>query len=174
VITKKSLIFGVNELIKVMDEADVPDVLYRLMYELEHRHRKPIEENIQTLHDVLAGYDLPIVCPRCTNKLPACSVCLFCGHYFVRRQFDPETANVLREFKPFKAGSQREIVWRAFCEGVTTHEIVQRVTAACPGIQRQTVLNNINIYTSTWRKTFGWEIVRKDGIIKLIDTHGNG
>jgi len=176
-ISRRSLIFGISELIKVIPEQDVPPELYRLAYYLEHRERTEadyVETGVEGLQKILAAFDLPLVCPDCKSSLPQCEVCLYCGHYFEARQFDPRGPNILKTYKPFKAGSQREIVEQAIRIGTPVDEIVKQVRDKYPGIQDSTVVNNMYIYLSTWRKQFGWTIVRANGVIKLEDTHGNG
>lgn len=175
-ITRKSLIFGISELIKVMPEEGVPADLYREVYSLAYRNDSDedrIAHAVSVFRKTLEGFDIPLSCPKCGNNLPPCEVCLFCGHYFSAQKFDPESSN-LKPYKPFKEGSQREIIERCFREGTASEEIVKRVQAKYPGVADSTVVNNMYIYISTWRKEFGWEIVRENGIIKLVDTHGNG
>lgn len=175
-ITRKSLIFGISELIKVMPEEGVPADLYREVYSLSYRmdsDEDRIARAVASLRKVLESFDTPLSCPKCENVLPPCEVCLFCGYYFSAQQFDVGSSN-LKPYKPFKEGSQREIIERCFREGTAPEEIVKKVQAKYPGVADSTVVNNMYIYISTWRKEFGWEIKRENGIIKLVDTHGNG
>jgi hypothetical protein len=175
-ITRKSLIFGISELIKVMPEEGVPADLYREIYSLAYRNDSKedrIARVVFVLRKTLEDFDTPLSCPKCENVLPQCEVCLFCGHYFSAQKFDAESSN-LKPYKPFKEGSQREIIERCFRAGTAPEEIVKQVQAQYPGVAESTAVNNMYIYISTWRKQYGWEIVRENGIIKLVDTHGNG
>lgn len=176
-ISRKSLIFGVSELIKVLPEEAVPAELYRLMYALEHR---PMEEDlaivmgVSGLKEVLGNFELPLVCPRCENELPQCEVCLFCGHNLSVQEFDRGASN-LKPYKPFREGSQRDIIEKCFRQGMAMEDIIKNVKEYHPNTKRKTMMNNIYIYASTWRKEFGWEIVcGDDGLVRLVDTHGNG
>lgn len=176
-VTRKSLIFGISELIKVMSEEDVPADLYREIYSLQNRtdlSDERIERAANVLRKVLSDFDIPITCPKCGNPLPPCEVCLFCGHYFVVPKFDEGGESLLKPYRPFREGSQRDIVEKCFRVGMTTEQVIEKIREKYPKTQESTIVNNIYIYISTWRKQFGWEITREDGVIRLVNTHGNG
>lgn len=178
--TKKTMIFGLREFIRSFtgSENNLPLLAYKLIFELENIPDKKLETAIQELGGVLDEYELPMSCPKCDRSIPEWVRCIYCGSR-TDGQEDlsiPKNNNGFKDYMPPKKGTQRCIVEDCIREGMHIDDILSTIKEASPGrnFNDKTLKNNIYIYLSTWRKEYGWEIIREDGVVRLVSTNGNG
>jgi len=178
--TKKTMIFGIREFIRSFSacEEDLPLPAYKLIFELENIPDKRLEAAIEELGYILDEFELPMSCPKCGKSIPEWVRCIYCGSR-TDGQEDlslPHNNNGFKDYVQPKKGTQRYIVDSCIRKGMHIDDILDEIKGASPGrnFNDKTLKNNIYIYLSTWRKEYGWEIIREDGVVRLVTTNGNG